>query len=140
MSEAEVEEAPPQYFRRSAFRDHPDVEHEAKILAALKDIERMARKASGDGAKETIWQVMLKDGWDTTTNARGPDSISFEQRNPEWSYQVSGILLLSLSKEHSIVLKKSMSTAGHQRLGRLLSHNNLLHCAGPFDSIQLIPL
>jgi hypothetical protein len=97
-SEADVEEAPPQYFRPSAFREHPDVEYEAKILAALKDIERMARKTSGDGAKETIWQVMLKDGWDITTNARGPDSISFEQRNPEWAYQVSGILLLSLSR------------------------------------------
>ena len=137
--ETDVEEARPQYFLPSPFREHPDFEYEAKISAALQDIERKARSVPTfeDGAKETIWQVMLKD----LASDRGSDSVSFEQENPGWAYQVSEFICFFsywvCFKEHFMLI--IVNIACHQGLGRFLSYNDLLHCAGPLDSIRLIP-
>lgn len=77
------------FIHRSPFREHPDVKYEAKVEAALREVERTA--ASGDRHKEkgpeTIWQIMLgKDA--RVVNDRPADSVLFEQRNPGWEYRV----------------------------------------------------
>ena len=79
-------QAKPNFLYSSRLRQDPDFEYETKLEDALLRIERSAPPV-GNGVVKKIWQIMLQG----TTNRkdRSPDSILFEERNPDWLYTVS---------------------------------------------------
>lgn len=77
-------QAKARFLYRSPFRDHPDVEYEAELDAALRDLERKALLEDDRlQANDTVWQIMLGKIMDMSD-----DSVAFEHQNAEWEYSV----------------------------------------------------
>ncbi|BDD60767.1 hypothetical protein MPDQ_004670 [Monascus purpureus] len=78
------EQVKPRFLSTSSARDHQHLEYEAKLDAAMQDLERRALAANGHiQANNTIWQIIL--GKFTDMN---PVSVEFERRNAGWEYSL----------------------------------------------------
>lgn len=81
-------ESKPRFLHHSPFRENPDLEYEADIENALKEIERTAPPADRE-SREMLWQIMLGKKSDQRDSAeRSADSVLMEQQNPSWDYKV----------------------------------------------------
>lgn len=84
----------PRYLYRSTFRENPDTAYEQQLSEALRDIERQQITLHGQGGpSDTLWQIIL--GKEPSAEHRGPDSLQFEEKNPEWKYKVGVPVLFS---------------------------------------------
>ncbi|KAI9833357.1 MAG: hypothetical protein M1819_003752 [Sarea resinae] len=70
----------PHFLHHSQFRQDPNLDYEAKLEDALRSIESNAPAAATDGIVKQLWQIQR------TEDARGPDSIAFEEQNKDWAY------------------------------------------------------
>ncbi|KAL5363431.1 nucleotide-diphospho-sugar transferase [Aspergillus floccosus] len=72
----------PHFLYRSPFRQNPDLEYEKRLSSALQKFEQevLARDGGSNIAENRIWQIAQDE------DHRGSDSISFEQRNKDWTY------------------------------------------------------
>jgi hypothetical protein len=84
-------DARPHFLHRSPFRNNPDYAYESKLDLSLQLIEHLALQGESGGRDDDtlikkIWQISLQKASHPVD--RDLDSIQFEQRNPQWMYQV----------------------------------------------------
>ena len=78
------------FLYKSPFRKDPDIEYETKLSNTLEKVERSVLSPDQKNriSEDRIWQIAISQTA-KEEDLRGKDSLEFEHRNNEWTYNVS---------------------------------------------------
>ena len=105
------------FYRPSKFREHPDIEFEAKLDAGLRAVEHKALEKEDVyiEADDVIWQITLGD----VVEDKSPESVALEERNAdEWTYKVC--VLREFTTCTALNLYLHIYTARYNSMGKIL--------------------